>query len=312
MSTFSIPGPARTPSAAGTAAPHPWNRYVALGDSFTEGYGDPEPRSPGGVRGWADRVAEELSLGHQDFAYANLAVRGRLLQQIVDDQVGPALELRPDLVTLSAGGNDIVFRGSDPDKLAENLDAAVGRLSATGATVVLFTGPDWGNTPVFSHIRGKVAIFNENLRTIAARHDGVVADLWTLRQVAAPYMWDPDRLHFSPLGHHAIAAMVLETLNVPHTLKPLEPKVLPVSSWRHARSSDLVWAKDYLFPWVVRRVRQRPANLGLKAKRPEPGPVFGPGVGHSPLGGGSLGGGSMAGGPVAAGSNGAGPFPAAP
>jgi hypothetical protein len=45
----------------------------------------------------------------------------------------------------------------------------------------------------------------------------------------------------------------------------------------------LVWAKDYLFPWVVRRVRQRPANLGLTAKRPEPGPVFGPGVAHGPL-----------------------------
>ncbi|MEO5317551.1 SGNH/GDSL hydrolase family protein [Arthrobacter sp. CC3] len=278
-----MPGPARTPPAAGTPAPHPWNRYVALGDSFTEGYGDPEPRSPGGVRGWADRVAEELSQGHQDFAYANLAVRGRLLQQIVDDQLGPALELKPDLVTLSAGGNDIVFRGSDPDKLAERLDPAIALLSATGATVVLFTGPDWGSTPVFSRIRGKVAIFNENIRTIAARHDGVVADLWSLRQLAAPHMWDPDRLHFSPLGHHTIAAMVLETLNVPHTLEPLEPKVLPVGSWRQARSSDLVWAKDYLFPWVVRRVRQRPANLGLTAKRPEPGPVFGPGVAHGPL-----------------------------
>jgi lysophospholipase L1-like esterase len=283
MSTFSIPGPARSPAAAPTPAPHPWSRYVALGDSFTEGFGDPEPRSPGGVRGWADRVAEELSVNHRDFAYANLAVRGRLLQQIIDDQVGPAIDLRPDLVTLSAGGNDIVFRGGDPDKLAERLDPAIGRLSDTGATVVLFTGPDWGNIPVFSHIRGKVAIFNENLRTIAARHDGVVADLWTLRQLTDPRMWDPDRLHFSPLGHHTIAAMVLETLNVPHTLKPLEPKVLPTGTWRQARSNDLVWAREYLFPWVLRRVRQRPTNLGLKAKRPEPGPVFGPGMPHGPV-----------------------------
>ncbi|WP_309969119.1 SGNH/GDSL hydrolase family protein [Arthrobacter oryzae] len=278
-----MPGPARTPSVAHTPVPHPWNRFVALGDSFTEGYGDPEPRSPGGVRGWADRVAEELSVGHRGFAYANLAVRGRLLQQILDDQVGPALELRPDLVTLSAGGNDLVFRGGDPDKLAEKLDPAIALLSATGATVVLFAGPDWGTIPVFNHIRGKVAIFNENLRTIAARHDGVVADLWSLRQLTGPEMWDPDRLHFSPLGHHTIAAMVLETLNVPHTLQPLQPKVLPTGSWRQARSSDLVWARDYLFPWVLRRVRQRPAGPGLTAKRPEPGPVFGPGMPHGPL-----------------------------
>jgi lysophospholipase L1-like esterase len=268
------------PSPTGGARPHPWNRYVALGDSFTEGVGDPEPRSPGGVRGWADRVAEELSVGHGDFAYANLAIRGRLLQQIVDEQVGPAIELKPDLITLSAGGNDLVFRGSDPDRLAEHLDPAVGLLSTTGATVVLFTGPDWGSTPVFSRIRGKVAIFNENLRTIALRHDGVVADLWALRELTDSQMWDPDRLHFSPLGHHTIAAMVLEALNVPHSLRPLDPKALPAASWREARSSDLVWAKDYLVPWVVHRLRQRPSSLNLTAKRPEAGPVFGPGMPH--------------------------------
>ena len=84
------------------AGDHPWRRYVALGDSFTEGVGDPDPRSPGGVRGWADRVAEELSIGHEDFAYANLAVRGLLLEQILERQVGPALALQPDLISLSA------------------------------------------------------------------------------------------------------------------------------------------------------------------------------------------------------------------
>lgn len=68
---------------------HPWSRYVAMGDSFTEGIGDPEPSSPGGYRGWADRVAEELGRGHDDFAYANLAVRGRPLQQIIDQQLAP-------------------------------------------------------------------------------------------------------------------------------------------------------------------------------------------------------------------------------
>ena len=121
---------------------HPWTRYVALGDSFTEGIGDPEPRNPGGHRGWADRVAEELGRGQKDFAYANLAVRGRLLQQIIDQQVGPCLALQPDLVTLSAGGNDLIRPGGDPDALAEKLDAAVAEFSSGGATVVLFNGPD--------------------------------------------------------------------------------------------------------------------------------------------------------------------------
>ncbi|MET3719502.1 MULTISPECIES: SGNH/GDSL hydrolase family protein [unclassified Arthrobacter] len=260
-------------NAAAEPAPHPWHRLVALGDSFTEGIGDPEPRSDGGLRGWADRVAEELSANHADFAYANLAVRGLMVQQILDQQLVPALALKPDLVTLSAGGNDIVFRRSDPDRLAEIIDAGVAQLTRSGATVVLFAGPDWGATPVFNQIRGKVAILNENLHTVAARHDAVMVDLWFLRELSSPGMWDPDRLHFSPLGHHTIAAAVLRALGVQHTLVPLEPKPL-VRSWKEARSEDLIWAREYLVPWVVRQLRH-PAEETLTAKRPEPGPVFG-------------------------------------
>lgn len=253
--------------------PHPWSRYVALGDSFTEGIGDPEPGSVGGLRGWADRVAEELAAGRGDFAYANLAVRGLLLEQILAQQIGQALALKPDLITLSAGGNDMVFHDSDPDKLADKLEAGVSVLAETGATIVLFTGPDWGSTPVLGRNRGKVAIFNENVHSIAARHDALVADLWALRQLRDPRMWDPDRLHLSPLGHHTVAMAVLDTLAVRHTLVD-QPKDLPESSWRQARAGDLVWAKTYLLPWVLRRLRHRGAVEERRAKRPVAGPVF--------------------------------------
>lgn len=261
---------------------HPWRRLVALGDSFTEGIGDPDPRREGGLRGWADRVAEELSAHQPGFAYANLAVRGLLLQQIFDRQLGPALELKPDLVTLSAGGNDMVFRRSDPDRLAEKIDVGVEQLARSGATVVLFAGPDWGATPVFSQIRGKVAIFNENLHTVAARHDAVMVDLWFLRELTHPGMWDPDRLHFSPLGHHTIATAVLKALGVPHTLVPLVPKPPLPRSWKGARTEDLIWAREYLIPWVIRQLRH-PAEEELTAKRPEPGPVFGFGGSAGPF-----------------------------
>lgn len=255
-----------------------WGRYVAMGDSFTAGVGDPEPRSPGGFRGWADRIAEELSAARRDFSYANLAVSGLVLHQILDQQLGPAIAAEPDLVTLSAGGNDLVFHRGDPDRLAAALDAGVGMLSATGATIVLFTGPDWGDTPVFGYIRGKVAVFNENIRTIAARHNCVIADLWSLRQLSDPRMWDPDRLHFSPLGHHTIGAMVLEALDVPHGLLPLQPKPPPAGGWRESRADDVVWFTNYLLPWLMSRVRQRgvgvPLAVPLAAKRPQPGPVL--------------------------------------
>src|SRR5690554_4147902 len=97
---------------------HPWTRYVAIGDSFTEGIGDPEPTAEGGMRGWADRVAEVLAHQSEDFAYANLAVRGKLLRGIRDDQAELALALNPDLISVSAGGNDILRPGTDPDEVA--------------------------------------------------------------------------------------------------------------------------------------------------------------------------------------------------
>ncbi|MDQ6752345.1 MAG: SGNH/GDSL hydrolase family protein [Actinomycetota bacterium] len=260
------------------AGPHPWARYVAMGDSFTEGIGDPEPTSPGGHRGWADRLAEELSRGHEDFAYANLAIRGRLLQQIVDGQLQPALDLKPDLISLSAGGNDLLRPGSDPDALAESLDRAVGAMTAGGASVLLFNGPDIRDTPVLGLVRGRLAIYNENLRTIAARHDAIIADMWALRQLTDPQMWAEDRLHFSPLGHHTIAIMALESLNVTHSLVPRLPKPLPLRNWRTARSEDLVWAREFFMPWVLRRVRHQSSGDGISAKRPMAGPVFGPGM----------------------------------
>lgn len=256
---------------------HPWSRYVALGDSFTEGIGDPEALSPGGYRGWADRVAEvlsekTLSEKNGDFAYANLAVRGRLLQQILDEQVDVALELRPDLITISAGGNDIIRPNTDPDEVAARLEAGVEKLRARGATVMIFTGPDIGLTPVMRRLRGKVAIYNENLRAIALRNDLVVADMWALRDLKDTRMWAPDRLHFSAIGHNTIARMVLDSLNVKNDLEPYNPEPLPPVQWRQARTEDIGWAREYLVPWVIRRIRHQSSGDGLSPKRPDAGP----------------------------------------
>jgi lysophospholipase L1-like esterase len=250
-------------------APHPsWSRYVAIGDSFTEGIGDPEPRSPGGFRGWADRVAEVLSAQVDDFAYANLAVRGKLIQQIADAQIEPALELRPNLITISAGGNNILRPGSDPDRVADKLDEMVARLRSDDATVVLFTGPDVASTPVLSRVRGKAAIFNENVRAIGLRRGAIIADMWALRELADPRMWAPDRLHFSAIGHNTIARMVLNTLGVPNDLKPWEPEPMPSIPWRQARAEDFSWARTHFAPWVMRRLRGRSSGDNIQPKRP--------------------------------------------
>jgi lysophospholipase L1-like esterase len=256
---------------------HPWTRYVAIGDSFTEGIGDPEPAVPGGSRGWADRVAEVLSEGAEGgaagFAYANLAVRGRLLQRILDEQVDAALELRPDLITISAGGNDVIRPGSDPDEITRRYEEGLKRLVSDGATVVVFTGPDPGRTAVLGLVRGKAAIYNENVRALAARHGLLVADLWQLTELRDPRMWAPDRLHFSPIGHHTIARMVLDTLGVEHTLEPYRPEPLPATSWRRATRENIDWARAYFVPWIGRRLTGRSSGDGIEPKRPRPGAV---------------------------------------
>jgi lysophospholipase L1-like esterase len=248
---------------------HPWRRYVALGDSFTEGIGDPEPGSPGGHRGWADRVAEVLSASVDDFAYANLAVRGKLIQQVIDEQLERAIALQPDLITLSAGGNDVIRPRTDPDVIASRLDEAVERLSATGATVVVFTGVDTSFSPVLNRLRGKIAIYNENIRKVAARHDALVADQWALTELQDARMWNVDRLHMGPLGHHTVARMVLATLNVENDLQPMRPEPLPPRTWRRARTEDLVWAREYFVPWIIRRIRRVSSGDHVQPKRPE-------------------------------------------
>lgn len=256
---------------------HPWRRYVALGDSFTEGIGDPDPHRPGYHRGWADRVAEELARladGPEPFSYANLAVRGKLLDQIAAEQVDDAVALSPDLVSVCAGGNDILRR-ADPDEVARRLDAVVARIAATGATVLLFNATDIKGTPVIGWLRGRVAIYNENVRTIASRHDALVPDMWSLKELARPQMWAEDRLHFSALGHHRIAAMVLETLGVSHGLERHEARPPVPRTWRQARAEDRAWARTHLMPWVVRRIRGVSSGDGIEPKRPVPAPLFG-------------------------------------
>ncbi|HWJ80968.1 MAG TPA: SGNH/GDSL hydrolase family protein [Nocardioides sp.] len=250
-----------------------FQKYVALGDSFTEGVGDPDPTRPNGWRGWADRVAEALAAGQPDFGYANLAIRGRKLPAIIAEQVEPALALQPDLVTIHGGGNDVLRPKVDLDALAASYDEAVGRLAATGAQVVMFTIADPGSNPVFRLMRGRMAIFNEWVREIADKHGALVADMWRIRGWEVAQVMDEDRLHLNPVGHQAVAIEVLDVLGIAHPLVPLPMPELQVLARREQRRADLQWARTHLAPWVQRRLTGRSSGDGVEPKRPVLAPI---------------------------------------
>jgi lysophospholipase L1-like esterase len=252
----------------------PFHRYVALGDSFTEGVGDPDPARPNGLRGWADRVAEFLATETGgDFGYANLAIRGRKLIAIIDEQVGPALALEPDLVTIHGGGNDVLRPRVDLDALAQRYDEAVSRLAASGARVVVFTIADPGINPVFRMIRGRTAIFNEWVREIANRHGATLVDMWRMRGWKVSEVMDDDRLHLNPVGHQAIAIAVLDALAADHALAPLPVREAVELSARERRAANLLWARQHAVPWVHRRLTGRSSGDGVLPKRPTLAPI---------------------------------------
>jgi lysophospholipase L1-like esterase len=249
--------------------------YVALGDSFTEGVGDPDPARPNGVRGWADRVAEVLGAADEGFGYANLAIRGRKLRQVVDEQLEPALGMAPELVTVYAGGNDILRPSVDVDAILVPYAEAVARLRAGGSRVLLFTGFDLGQAPVLGRLRGRVAIYNEIVREIADTHGAGIVDFWRMREHRDWRLWDVDRIHMSTVGHRHLAVAVLDVLGVPHDVR-LDPLANERPLTRsEQRRADLAWARTHAGPWVHRRLTGRSSGDGVSPRYPHLVP-FGP------------------------------------
>ncbi|GGD08577.1 SGNH/GDSL hydrolase family protein [Nocardioides daphniae] len=245
-----------------------FKRYVALGDSFTEGVGDDDPTRPNGLRGWADRVAEHLATLDDDFRYANLAIRGRKLPQIIDEQVQRAVDLAPDLVTIHGGGNDVLRPKVDIDALARAYDEAIVELRRTGARVVMFTLFDPGAGGIYGPVRGRMAIFNEWVREIADRHDVTVVDMWRMRGVDLVTHMDDDRMHLNAAGHQYMAMQVLDALNIGHTLERIEVAPPPVLTRKEALVENARWTKEFLGPWIHRRLTGRSSGDTVSPKHP--------------------------------------------
>ncbi len=253
------------------------SRFVAVGDSFTEGLHDvvgPDGRH----LGWADRVADRLAAHHGRLAYANLAVRGRLLGEVVAEQLPAARDLAPDLVSFHAGANDVLRPRLALGALLEAYTEAVRALRADGATVVLFTviGRSGGRGRLADGLARRFAAFNHHVRVTADRLGAVVVDAGAVPALQDPRLWHEDRLHLNADGHQRVATAVLESLGVtdeqvlagpPGWWRQPMPEAAPLGR-RDVLSTEARWVGRHLAPWVGRRLRGVSSGDAVVAKHP--------------------------------------------
>ncbi len=251
---------------------HSWASFAALGDSFTEGVDDVGP--DGQYRGWADAVARALDAQRPGLGYANLAVRGRLLPQIVAEQVPAAIQLRPELVSIVGGVNDMLRPTFDPAFLHRTLDRAVADLMAAGSEVVLLVGVNpTGRSRALTRLMPRVVALNELVHDVATRRGTRKVSLFDAGVFTDQRLWSPDRLHLSTLGHQRVAGAYLEALGVGDSSwrEPLPPPVdgsAPTSALGQVR-----WVREHAGPWLARRLTGQSSGAEVSCRRPTLAPL---------------------------------------
>ncbi|MFZ2492127.1 MAG: SGNH/GDSL hydrolase family protein [Thermoanaerobaculia bacterium] len=247
-----------------------FERYVAIGDSTSEGLDDPDGR--GGYRGWADRLAERIASQQGSLLYANLAVRGRTARQIRETQLDPALAMRPDLATLSAGTNDVLRRRFDPSVFGGEVERMQRALVGQGATVLMFTLPDLrGVMPVARLLGDRVLAMNDAIREACRRSGAIVCDLASHPVASDPRLWSDDRLHANSLGHSRVADALAHALGLPGAdarwMEEL-PDRRDVTAL-DLLNAEVAWARTHLLPWIWRHLHGRSSGDGRGPKRPQ-------------------------------------------
>ena len=178
--------------------------------------------------------------------------------------------MRPTLVTLYAGGNDILDLKTDVAVLMDDYEKLVVQLTDTGATLVLFTGFDVKVSALLEPLKKRNNFYNQQVRAIAAKYEAVLVDYWCLDAFHDRRMWDSDRLHMSKAGHKYLAGQVLDQLGVPHKirLKDWEPPAkLSLREWEQHQRRRI---HDCVLPLLGRKLRGVTLGDQLTPRWPEP------------------------------------------
>ncbi len=248
------------------------NKFIALGDSLTEGLSDKYP--DGTYRGWADRVADELSLVDTNFLYANFAVRGKLLEQVIADQVSVALPFitgNDTVVSFHAGANNILRPKLDVKRVIADYQSAVIRITDTGAKVLVFTVREVANPKTKAELywNERFGPFNANVREIASKTGAILLDANSHEVFGDPRMLAKDRLHLSQEGHRRVAQGILKALGMPHDINYTQAMGPHKQTPAVLRGIGTVaWGVAFLVPWAIRRLSGKSSGDGRVAKYP--------------------------------------------
>ena len=246
-----------------------YRKFVALGDSFTEGLED-DARPDGRHRGWADRVADALASRTGEFHYANLAVRGRLVADVVETQVPRAVAMAPDLVTLGAGVNDTLRPHFDLRAAATAMDRGVRLLRRTGADVLVFTfGDPARRARIMRPVAERIRALNSAVDAIADRYGCYRVNFWDVAAFDDEQLWSDDWLHLAPAGHEVVAEMVLAALDGVADFRPAPLVPRPRSPLTVRATANARWTKDHLAPWIMRRIRRESSGDSIGPKQPD-------------------------------------------
>lgn len=251
-------------------ADHRYRRYVAVGDSQTEGLWDVD--DSGALIGFADRLARMIDTRTPGLRYANLAIRGKRVRDVLDEQLPQALSMQPDLITVCVGMNDVTRPGRKFQQALVDLDELHRGLAASGATVVTTTFPDISRIlPAGRLLVSRVLEINDAIRTAATEHDFRLVDLYYADSMTDPDVWSPDRVHGSRSGHLLFAAAAAEALGLPGSNHDwaLAGAGRNPQSFRSRMYSQVLWTRNMFMPWIWRHLRGRGAGHGREPRYPQ-------------------------------------------
>jgi lysophospholipase L1-like esterase len=159
-------------------------RFVGMGDSLTQGVGDPRPGRAGfagELDGWVAHFADAVRRSGTELDVTNLAIAGARLEHVIDEQLPVVTAARPDMVSCFIGVNDLWDRNLDLDRFASRFDALFASLREVCPVVITASIHDvFGPYPMRQSLRDKVnaniAAMNAGIEDAVRRHDLVLID----------------------------------------------------------------------------------------------------------------------------------------